>query len=69
MEGGKIRFNYKLIKQSTKKSEYDEWVEHEGSYHECLKQMPKIEKGYMIRILDETVDDGFEIVRTKGWDK
>lgn len=69
----KKKFIYVLMKQSTERGCYDEWVEHEGTYQECLRQMPNIERGYIIKYPAKYIEfpdstDPINIVKTKGWD-
>lgn len=42
----------------------DEFLIFEGTYQECLKEMVKIEKGYIYKDLN---DNDIHIAKTKGW--
>lgn len=67
--------HYILLQQSTKPNEFDEWLVVEGTYQECLREMPRIQKGYImasnesdIEIRYSSDDPTCKIVKTKGWD-
>lgn len=67
--------HYILMKQSTRPNDYDEWLVVEGTYQECLREMPRIQKGYIMAsnepdasIRYSSDDPTCKIVKTKGWD-
>lgn len=69
------KYNYYiLLKQSTRPNDYDEWLVVEGTYQECLRAMPSIQKGYIMAsnepdddIRFSSFDTTWKIVKTKGW--